>query len=187
MSRAHDVRAVGERVEALLAEPAAFGDPAARARAEDLVRALVELYGAGLERIMEIVTEAGAGQVLRALTDDEVVSGLLVLHDLHPLDIAERVRRALEEVRPHLGGHAGDVELVGVGEDDVVRLRLRSEGHACPSSRTVVTEAVERAVMRAAPEASGVAVETVTAERQAPLLQIQRRPPGSRPVPEAIP
>lgn len=184
MPPAHDIQAAGNRVEALLAELATLGDPA-RSKAEELVRALVELYGAGLERVVEIVTEAEAARVLHRLTADDLVAGLLVLHDLHPLSTQERVRAALEEVRPHLGGHAGDVELVAVEETGVVRLRLRGAGPGCPSSRTAVTRAIERAVARAAPEVSRVDVEGMAAG-SAPLLQIQRRPPGPFPVPEAV-
>lgn len=182
MSPAHDVQAAGNRVETLLAEFGGLADAAARLKAEELVRALVELYGAGLERVVEIVTEAGAAEVLRRLASDEVVSGLLVLHDLHPLSTAERVREAVEGVRPRLGGHAGDVELVEAGERGVVRLRLRGAGHACPSSRARVVRAVEHAVARAAPEVSGVEVEGAAAP-PAPLLQIGHRPPDPCPAP----
>ncbi|MEV8635451.1 NifU family protein [Streptosporangium sp. NPDC051023] len=179
-----DVQATGDRVEELLAELAALSDPVARAKAEELVRLLVELYGAGLERVMEIVTEAGAGAVLHGLATDDLVSGLLVLHDLHPLSTAERVGLALEEVRPHLGSHAGDVELVGVEEETgVVRLRLRGTCDGCPSSQLTVKLAIERAVAKAAPEIVRVDVEGMV-EQEPSLLQIgMRPPPGPCPVP----
>ena len=50
---------------------------------------------------------------MRRLADDEVVGNLLVLHDLHPDDVDTRVQRALEQVRPYLGSHAGGVSLSG--------------------------------------------------------------------------
>ncbi|MER7213636.1 NifU family protein [Streptosporangium sp. NPDC000239] len=192
MSETTGAQATGERVEELLAELAALGDPLARARAEELVRALVGLYGAGLERVMEIVTEEEAAGVLRRVTCDPLLCGLLAVHDLHPLDTGERVRLALEEVRPHLGGHSGDVELVSVEEDTgVVRLRLRGACDGCPSSRITVRHAIERAVTGAAPEVVRVEVEgmvEVAAEGAAgdgSLLQIGTRPPpGPCPVPE---
>ncbi|MEN3534746.1 NifU family protein [Microbispora sp. ZYX-F-249] len=153
----HDVAATGERIERLIAELTGEG---ARAGAEELVREVVGLYGAGLERVMAIVTEAGAAGALRGLVEDPLVSGLLVLHDLHPLTTAERVRAALD-------GHPA--ELVSV-EDGVVRLRL--EGSCgCPSSRVTVTESIERAIARAAPEVTRVDVESAVT-----LLQIGRRP-----------
>jgi Fe-S cluster biogenesis protein NfuA len=171
MAGADDVRATGQRVEALLADLGRLGDGSIAAVAEDLVRALVRLYGAGLDRVMEILTETGAAEALHRLTADDLVSGLLLVHDLHPLTTAERVRRALDGVRPSLGGD--DVELLGV-TGGVVRLRLTAAGHGCGAA--AVTRTLERAVFAAAPELSGVAVE-----RTGPLVQIGPRPPG--PVP----
>ncbi|MGW5261689.1 NifU family protein [Microbispora sp. NPDC004025] len=153
----HDVAATGERIERLIAELTGEG---VRAGAEELVREVVGLYGAGLERVMAIVTEAGAAGALRGLVEDPLVSSLLVLHDLHPLTTAERVRAALD-------GHPA--ELLSV-EDSVVRLRL--EGTCgCPSSRVTVTESIERAIARVAPEVTRVDVESAVT-----LLQIGRRP-----------
>ncbi|MDP9850119.1 NifU family protein [Streptosporangium lutulentum] len=185
MPQAHDIQATGGRVEALISEFGALTDPVTRAKAEELVRALVELYGAGLERVVEIVTEAEDAKVLHRLVGDPLVSGLLVLHDLHPLSTAERVREALDRVRPSLGLHEGGVELLDVDESGVVRLRLRGSCHGCSSSQATVTDAIERAVASAAPEVSRVDVEAVADDRE-PLLQIRHRPPGSRPTPEAV-
>ncbi|MFC4531214.1 NifU family protein [Sphaerisporangium dianthi] len=177
------VRAAGERVEALIDELGALADPVARARAEELVRALLDLYGAGLERVMDIVVEDEATEVLRRLAGDELVSGLLVLHDLHPLGTEDRVRAALDAVRPALGLHEGGVELLGVDEAGVVRLRLSGNCHGCGSSQATVSAAIEKAVLRAAPEVSRLEVDGV-ADTSSPLLQIRRRPPGPCPVPE---
>ncbi|MBP2706530.1 NifU family protein [Microbispora sp. RL4-1S] len=191
MPRGPEVQAAGERVEALVGELGALADPVARARAEELVRVLVELYGTGLEHVMTIVTDAGAGDVLHGLIEDELVSGLLVLHDLHPLTTEERVRIALDEVRPYLGSHEGGVELLGVDRAGVVRLRLEGTCHGCPSSRVTVTQAIERAITKAAPEVvrvdvDGVDVDGATAPVR-PLLHIAPRPPGPCPVPEEVP
>jgi len=175
----YDVAATGERVERLLGT---LVDARARATAEELVREIVGLYGAGLERVMAIVTEAGEAGTLRALVDDPLVSGLLVLHDLHPLTTAERVRAALDGVRPYLGLHDGGVELIGVddgADGSVVRLRLEGACDGCPSSRITVTESIESAIARVAPEVTRVEVDSPVA-----LLQIGRRPPGPCPVPE---
>jgi Fe-S cluster biogenesis protein NfuA len=142
------------RVEALLDE--IEGDP----RATAAVQAVVELYGEALGRIM-----AGADPV-----EDELVSQLLLIHDLHPLDVETRVTRALEQVRPLLGSHGGGVELLGV-EDGVVRLRLDGTCNGCPSSRVTLSSAIEEAVLRAAPEVERVDAEGVADERPK-LLQI---------------
>jgi len=96
-----DPSACGERIELLLEASAAAG-PVARERAEELVRLVVELYGTGLERVLELAHEAGAldDDLLGALAADELVSSLLLVHGLHPYGVEERVERALDGVRP---------------------------------------------------------------------------------------
>jgi hypothetical protein len=48
------------------------------------------------------------------LAQDQLISNLLVLHGLHPLDFETRVLNAIESVKPRLGLHGGSVELIGV-------------------------------------------------------------------------
>jgi hypothetical protein len=118
------------RVDKLLDEIESLTDPAARDMALDVVQALVELYGEGLARIVASLPEA-TGEALAA---DELVEHLLLLHDLHPVALEERVRRAL----------SAGVELLSVA-DGVVRLRMNG---GCSSS----TEEVKAAVAAAAPD-----------------------------------
>ena len=169
MSEARDLRAVGSRIEELLGQIRATGDPGTAELAEEVVRLVVELYGAGLERTVEL---AGP-QALDRLVEDELVASLLVLHDLHPKDTETRVVEALDQVRPYLGSHAGGVELVGVGTDGVVHLRLEGSCDGCPSSTMTVKLAIERAIEEAAPEVTAVEVENLTREKEPQLLQIQ--------------
>jgi Fe-S cluster biogenesis protein NfuA/nitrite reductase/ring-hydroxylating ferredoxin subunit len=166
---ARDLRAVGERIEELLGQIRATADPATADTAEEVVRLVVELYGAGLERAVEL---AGP-EALELLVEDELVASLLVLHGLHPKDTETRVVEALDKVRPYLGSHAGGVELLGVDPEGVVRLRLEGSCDGCPSSTMTVKLAIERAIEEAAPEVTAVEVENLTAERQPQLLQIQ--------------
>jgi Fe-S cluster biogenesis protein NfuA len=179
------MRALEGRIDTLLADIAAAGDGALRRSAEELVRLLFRLYGAGLERVVELAGE----EVVGRLAGDQLVGSLLILHDLHPLDTEARVSAALEEVRPHLGSHAGGVDLVGVGQDGVVRLRLEGSCDGCPSSTVTVKLAIERAIMAAAPEVTRIDVEGGSAPAAAAepqLLQIQPMPreaPGPCPVP----
>lgn len=154
-----DAQAAGERVEALLAELRARSGPEAAGVAEELVTCLVRLYGAGLARIVAAI---GDDRRLRALLiADPLVESLLLVHDLHPLDPSARIRRALGK----LGTGA---ELVEVDAEGVAHVRL---GHGCGSTAAVV----EQAVADAAPETTGVEF----AAREAPLLQITRRPAGA--------
>lgn len=127
----------------------------------ELVQALVTLYGEGLTRITARVA-------VEELVDDEVVSNLLVMHDLHPVPLGDRVQGALDEVAPYLDSHGGGVELVRV-QDGVVHLRLQGTCNGCPSSRTTLDSAIEQAIRRVAPD-----VERIEAEAAEPgLLQIE--------------
>ena len=169
------VREVGARIEALLGALAAGRE---RAAAEELVSVLVELYGEGLGRIVAVLGERSPG-LLTELADEPQVQGLLLLHGLHPLDVNERVSRALDRVRPYLGSHAGGVEFLGVDDDGVAHLRLEGNCHGCPSSTLTVRLAIEGAVQDAAPEVTSVQVEGIS-EPPAPgqaLHQIGMAPP----------
>jgi Fe-S cluster biogenesis protein NfuA/nitrite reductase/ring-hydroxylating ferredoxin subunit len=154
------LRATADRIETLLEASSANGT-AARARAEELVACVSGLYGAGLARVLEIMRETGRldDDVLAALADDDLVASLLLVHDLHPYDVETRVRQALDSVRPYLGSHGGDVELLGVDDEGVVRLRLLGSCDGCPSSSVTLQLAVEGAVEAAAPEVSRIEVQ----------------------------
>jgi Fe-S cluster biogenesis protein NfuA len=181
------VQQTGERVEALIAALRGSADPAAADAAEELVSLLVGLYGDGLSAVMAVLAANGAAgaAIVTALTEDPLVTSLLLLHDLHPLSVDERIQQALDRVRPYLGSHAGGVQYLGV-RDGVARLLLEGSCHGCPSSTVTVRLAIEGAVQDAAPEVSEVVVEGMT-EPPPPgptLLQIGAAPPA-RPGPGA--
>ncbi len=170
------VAQAGTRIEELLASLRSRGGAAAET-AEELVRLLVGMYGEGLAAIMAALAEEGEpGRAITGrLTADPLVEGLLLLHGLHPLDVDARIQRALDQVRPYLGSHAGGVQYLGV-TDGVARLRLEGSCHGCPSSTVTVRLAIEGAVRDAAPEVSEVVVEGMTAPPGPALLQIGPRP-----------
>jgi hypothetical protein len=152
----NDAREAGERVEALLAELRARSGPEAADVAEELVTCLVRLYGAGLAAIVRTIGDES--RLMALLIADPLVESLLLVHDLHPLDTASRVKRAL-------GRLGTGVEFLGVDEAGVAHVRLAS---GCGSTAAVV----EQAIADAAPETTGVRLEP----RDPPLLQITRRP-----------
>ena len=138
---------------------------------------LVGLYGEGLEHVMSVLADRGqaGADMMAALTADPLVESLLLLHDLHPLDVDARIQLALDKVRPYLGSHAGGVVYLGVS-DGVARLKLEGSCHGCPSSVVTVRLAIEGAVMDAAPEVTEVSVEGMTTVPEPALLQIGQRP-----------
>ena len=155
---ARNLRQVGDRVEALLGEFREAGDGASTERAEELVRLLVELYGSGLERLMELVTEKD-GALVDRIVEDQLLASLLVLHGLHPVPVERRVNEALEKVQKY----AGPVNLLGFDDDGVVHLELEHSPQGCPSTAVTVKNAVEKAVLDAAPELAGVVLEGIVA------------------------
>jgi Fe-S cluster biogenesis protein NfuA len=176
-----DAQKAGERVEELLAELGSQAGPQVAATAEELVSCLVELYGAGLASIVEMIGSDASGPALMArLAGDPLVESLLLLHDLHPLPVAARVQRAIDQVMPQLGAHAGTAEFAGLDETGVVRVRLELTDHGRQAHAGAVQEALEQAVADAAPEASGVRFDVVAAAAELPLLQITRRPTAAR-------
>jgi Fe-S cluster biogenesis protein NfuA len=168
---------VSRRVERLLADLAEVADPVVRDKSEELARSLVELYGSGLERIARVIgDQPGGGQLIRMLAADDLVASLLILHDLHPVPLPDRVSHALDAVRPQLGLRR--LDLLAIDSDGVARIAV--QGGGCHSSAEAVTRAVERAVQDSAPELAGV--DVVDAEPEPVLLQIQPyRDGGARP------
>jgi Fe-S cluster biogenesis protein NfuA len=165
------VRESSARIDALLDELDQSAVPAVRERVQELLAAVMALYGAGLDRTIETLLDAGATDLARRLADDEIVGSLFVLHGLHPDDILTRVNDALERVRPYLGSHAGGVELLGVDDEGVVHLRLQGSCDGCPSSALTVKNAIEDAILLAAPDVVAVEAEGMVAETS-DLLQI---------------
>ncbi|NUW42010.1 NifU family protein [Nonomuraea rhodomycinica] len=171
----HEVTERVRRVEELLEGGA---DP----RAVELAEALLDLYGEALARVMTVAAAAGGGLPERIAADD-LVAHLLLLHDLHPLDAATRVRHALERVRDRLGG--AEAVLVAV-EEDAVRLRLRPAPGAkggCGSTAARARSAVESAVRDAAPEFERVVVEEEAPAAPEPVVipvESLLRVPGTR-------
>jgi Fe-S cluster biogenesis protein NfuA len=180
MASGHDAQITGEKIEALLDELRSNAGPQVAETAEELVSCLVELYGAGLAEIVKIVgTDEAGPRLLAGLAADPLVESLLLVHDLHPLDIGARAQRAIDQVLPQFGSHAGQVTYLGIDDQGVIHLRMEAAaGHGCGSGPDAVRAALEEAVTGATPDAAGVDVDVVEAPAELPLLQIGRRPAG---------
>jgi Fe-S cluster biogenesis protein NfuA/nitrite reductase/ring-hydroxylating ferredoxin subunit len=161
-----------ERIETLIQEIATLPDPHAREATEELLQALLDMYGEGLARILELTEEQGAvGRALiESFASDDLLASLFLLHGLHPIDIETRLVRALDEVRPYLQSHGGNVELLRV-EDGVAYLRLQGSCHGCPSSAMTLKLAIEEAIQKAAPDLERLEVEGVT-EPKPPAIPV---------------
>jgi hypothetical protein len=136
-------QACAQRIEELVVRVGKIADPEGREAARQLMESVLELYGNGLERIMDIAA-AESPAVTRRLAGDDLVSALLVLHGLHPDDLATRVTHALRKWH-------GSAELIGEFEG-VVRVRL--SGGVCG-----MKDAVEAAIREVAPDVVELIVE----------------------------
>ncbi len=167
------------RVQELQAQLDSSGDPATRELAEQLVSAIVQMYGAGLERIVGRLLDAGeeGERLAAALAEDELVVALLLIHDLHPVPLSERVQGALEHVRPYMESHGGDVELLSL-EDGVARISLRGSCSDCAASAVTLELAIKQALEEAAPDLEGLEVEGVAPAASGPSLPLLDGPAG---------
>jgi Fe-S cluster biogenesis protein NfuA len=149
-----------QSIERLLGEVDAAADPSLRSTVKELVQLVMDLHGAGLERMLELTRAAGGGGagLMEKFSGDDLVASLLVLYGLHPLSLEARVNQALEKARARLRPHQGEIELLSV-QDGAVRLMLRANGHGCGSNAEALKEIVENAVYQAAPDVVALIVE----------------------------
>ncbi|GAC1663757.1 MAG: NifU family protein [Steroidobacteraceae bacterium] len=162
------------RIESLVAELEECADPATQARSRALVQAVLELHGAGLARLLQLASEHGeAGRVLaESFLRDELLASLLLLHDLHPHDLAARAGAALDRVRAQLGAQGCRVELIEAAGGRI-RVRMerttRTHGTSAEGLRAAVLEALSAAV----PDAEAIEVEgAIEPLLEAPLVQL---------------
>lgn len=175
MTTPDPAQAAADRVDRLLAELHASPDPRAAAVADELACCLVQLYGAGLARIAAML----GPHAMTGLCADPLVESLLLVHDLHPVSVDERIRQALERARP------GELVDAGIDEAGVAHLRLATAATGCPSSRQAMLREIEDLVRQAAPEVTDVDVQVPPPAP--PLLQVGLRPGIGRPAAPLVP
>ncbi len=135
-------------------------DSKAQSSARELTQLIMELHCAGLEKMMEIIFAQGAAgvEIIDQLGRDRVVSSLLVLHGLHPDDVATRVSRAVELIAAKLRKQEVEVQLLSVDEQ-TVRVSAQTNAHACGSTAATVRAEIEDAIYEAAPEVESLVIE----------------------------
>ncbi|MEV0400137.1 NifU family protein [Actinoallomurus sp. NPDC050550] len=157
------------RLDGLLERLEQATGPVAETAAQ-AIEALTEVYGTALARLTALV--GGLPELASALTRDELVHHLLILHGIHPQPVEERVARVLDDALRAGGGTVELAEITG----DVARLRW-SGGRGCASSAAAVEGAIADAVLAVAPELRRV--EVTPAERAPAVIpadSLLRRP-----------
>lgn len=71
-------------------------------------------------------------------------------------EIKERVEAALEKIRPYLVADGGNIELVEVTEDLIVKVQMTGACQGCPFSMQTLKAGVEMAVLKEVPEVRAV-------------------------------
>lgn len=150
-----EIEALLSSLDAALTEIETLPEGRARDASVEALQTLLLVYGEGMQRMVDKVASLGGEQILQLFMGDELIEHLLVLHDVHPEDLETRAERALDQVRPYLQSHGGDVEFLEL-VDGVARLRLNGSCDGCPSSAVTLKSAVEEALKSALPEVSSV-------------------------------
>jgi len=149
-----------QRIGELVGQLENITDAETRTSAKALLQLLLDLHATGLERVMEIVAQSGEPglNTIDDLGRDPLVSSLLVLYGLHPLDFESRVAQAVEKVRPQVRKGGGELELLDTASG-VVRLQLHVSGHGCASTGKTLKTMVEDALYEAAPDMGRLLIE----------------------------
>jgi len=157
-----EFQAYAQQIERAVARVNELQEDGARTAALELMQSVMDLHGAALARIVEVLSESGdAGRnALAALGGDPLLCGLMVLYGVHPLSLEQRVQRAVEKVRPHVQKQGGKVELLDIS-DSLVRVLISSSGNGCHSSPDALKSTVEQAIREAAPEVIDFVAEGV--------------------------
>ena len=166
------VRQLGKLIAEFDRQP----ESGAKAAGKQLIQLLMDVHGAGLERMMEIIFDSGASGpgIIDQLGQDSLAGSLLLLYSLHPDDLETRVQKAVERLRPRLRKLACAIELVAVREG-VVELRLAVSSHSCGSSTKDLRLMVEDGVYEFAPDAASLEIsglEEPTATGFVPLERL---------------
>jgi Fe-S cluster biogenesis protein NfuA len=155
-----DFREDVQRIGSLVQEIESIADPAVRAATKNLVQSLMDLHGAALEKMLDIVAEAGEPgmNIIDRLGRDSLVSSVLILYGLHPEDIETRVAKAVERIRPQLRKQGCEVELLGASGGEI-RLHVETGSHTCGSTAKTVQSTLEGAMYDAAPDLTSLFIE----------------------------
>ncbi|MGF1933996.1 MAG: NifU family protein [Nostoc sp. ChiQUE02] len=138
------------RFEAIISE----WDESQRCVAVGLKRSIEALHKAALTSLIKSLKQESMS-ALRHAVADEVVYAVLLYHELvkpPKPPLAQRIHTALEEVRPGLKSHNGDVELVAIKPPDTVEVRLIGTCSSCPASTLTLSQGVEQAIKNHCPE-----------------------------------
>ncbi|MGZ4049012.1 MAG: NifU family protein [Bacteroidia bacterium] len=154
-----------DHIQQLIEEIETLPDLKTRKMMEECIQEILSFYGKGLEKILKIISNgnsSAAKDIYNELIEDSFVNGLLLIHDLHPLDLKTRLYKALEKVKPYMDSHGGSVEIVSL-ENGIAKLKLAGNCKGCPSSSSTLELGIRQAIEEYCPDLLALEVEGVTA------------------------
>jgi len=77
-------------------------------------------------------------------------------------ELLAKVDLALDNIRPYLKADGGDVKILSIDENNIVKLELLGSCSSCPMSTMTLKAGVEEAIKRAVPEINGVEAINIT-------------------------
>jgi Fe-S cluster biogenesis protein NfuA/nitrite reductase/ring-hydroxylating ferredoxin subunit len=153
-----------DHIQELIEKIETLPDPKARKLMEECIQEILGFYGRGLEKILQIISNgnsSAAKDIYNDLIEDSFINGLLLIHDLHPLDLKTRLYKALEKVKPYMDSHGGSVEIVRL-ENGIAKLKLAGNCKGCPSSASTLELGIRQGIEEYCPDLLGLEVEGVT-------------------------
>jgi len=175
-----------QQIEALLVEIQATPDTGIRNKSLALIQALMDFHSAGINRMMEVISESGStsSTTFGKFANDDLVSSLLLLYGLHPDELNERVEKALNKVRPYIRSQGGSVDLAQLN-DGAITLVLDYHQQGNTSSTAILKKAVEDAVYELAPDATDIQIEELNRPSFLAFVPLEslRRAPASNHLP----
>ncbi len=153
-----------DHIQQLIEEIETLPDPKARNMMQECMQEMLGFYGKGLERILKIISNGNstaAKDIYNELIEDSFINGLLLIHDLHPLDLKTRLYKALEKVKPYMDSHGGSVEIVSI-EDGIATIKLAGNCKGCPSSSSTLELGIRQAIEEYCPDLLQLEVEGIT-------------------------
>ena len=131
-----------------------------------------------LLELVDAVHRPGLAALAEGNLEHPAAQALIAMYGLGDLDDEDLVEEALEQVRPYINSHGGEVELLAV-EDGVVRVRMSGACQGCAASAMTLRRGIEEALQAGYPGFREVVAEEPEAAESGPtLLQIEdlRRP-----------
>jgi nitrite reductase/ring-hydroxylating ferredoxin subunit/Fe-S cluster biogenesis protein NfuA len=98
-----------------------------------------------LLQLVDAIHRPALARIAAGDLENPLARALLAMYDLAPVDEELDVEEALDEVRPYIQSHGGDVELLGV-EDGVVHVRLSGACQGCAGSAMTLRRGIEAAL-----------------------------------------